>query len=68
MEDVRAVTVDQDAIVVVVIVGIAADVAAPVDDQHALARVACQPLGQHAARKARPDYKKIKHCRQPFWG
>jgi hypothetical protein len=44
-----------------VIVGVAADVGALVDDQHALAGLAGQPLGQDAAREAGPDDEIIEH-------
>ncbi len=39
MEDVRAVSVDQEAVVVIFIVDVAADVAAAFDDQNALAKL-----------------------------
>ena len=45
MEDVRPVAVDQDAVVVVVVVGVAGDVVAAVDHQHAQAA-----LGWRGAR------------------
>ena len=55
MEDVRPVLVDQDAVVVVVVVGVAADVVAPVDDEHALPELRRQALGHHRAGEAGPD-------------
>ena len=55
MEDVRAVGVDEDAGVVVAVVGVAADVRALVDDQHAQAQLAGEPLRQHAAGEAGAD-------------
>ncbi len=61
VEDVRAVRVDQDAVVVVVVVGIAADVGAPVDEQDLLAGLRGQALGQHAAGEAGPDDQIVEH-------
>ena len=51
MEDVRAVFVDQDAVLVEVVVGIAADVRPAVRDAHAKAGC-CQALGDDTAREA----------------
>ena len=47
---------------VVVVVGVAADVRAPVDQQHPLAAHGCQPLGQHAAGEAGADDQLIVTC------
>ena len=55
VEDVRPVAMHQHAGLVEVVVGIAADVVAPVDDQHAPVELAGKPLGQHAAGEAAAD-------------
>ena len=54
-KDVRAVAMDEDAGGIGRIVGVAGDVVAPVDDEHAPARIRRHPLGQHGAREARAD-------------
>ena len=61
MEDVRAVLVDQQAGGVEPVIGVAADMAAAVDQQHALVALAGQPLGQHAAGEAGADDEPVKH-------
>ena len=61
VEDVRAVLVHQDAGFVVAVVGVAADVGAPVDDQHALVPHVGETLGQDAAGEARADDQPVKH-------
>ncbi len=55
VEDVRPVAMDQHARFVVIIVGVAADVRPPVDDQHALVQPGGQTLGQHAAGEPGAD-------------
>ena len=60
MENVRAVLVHEHAGVVVMIVGVARDVIAAVNDQHFFVRDAREPFGQHAARIARPNDQVIK--------
>src|SRR5262249_41645958 len=65
MEDVRPILVDQDAIFIVAVVGVPADMVPLVDDQNSLPGLAGQPLGEHAARKSRPDDQIIKHL-PPF--
>jgi hypothetical protein len=52
--------VDEDARVVVVVVGVPADVRTPVDDQHAVA-VRPEPLGEDAAGEAGSDDEIVKH-------
>ena len=61
VEDVRPVLVDEDAGVVVVVVGVAADVRALVADQHLLAGVGGEPLGEVAAGEAGADDQIIEH-------
>lgn len=57
VEDVRAVAVDEDAVGVGFVVGVAADVGALVDDQDLLAS-AGQALGDRAAGEAGADDNK----------
>ena len=57
----RAVLVDQDPGLVVTIVGIAADMRPPVDQEHLFIALARQPLGNDASRKAGADHQPIKH-------
>ena len=52
VKDVRPVAVHEDAVVVVVVEGVAADVRPAVDQQHALARAHGETFGQHAAGEA----------------
>jgi hypothetical protein len=61
VEDVRPVTVNQNAGVVVVIVGIARDVRTAINDEHFLVRVARQTFGQHTSCVTRTNDEKIKH-------
>ena len=51
----RPVLVDEDARVVVVIVGVARDVVAAVHDEHLLVAHPREAFRQHAARETRPD-------------
>ena len=60
VEDVRAVAVNQHAGFVVVIVGVAGDMRAPVDHQHALVQAPGQPLGEHAAGETGADDQVIE--------
>ena len=60
MKDVRPVAVHQDARLVVLVVGVAADMAAPVDQEHAPAGIAGQALGRDAAGEARADDQVIE--------
>ena len=53
VEDVRPVFVDEDARLVVVVVGVARDVVAAVHDEDFFVANARQALGQHAAGKTR---------------
>ncbi len=55
VEDVRAVLVIHYAVGIRLVVGIAADVIAPVDQQHARVVLACQPLGEHRTGKTSAD-------------
>lgn len=62
MEDVRPVFMHQNAIVIVGIVGITSNMILPVNQQHTFTRLRCQPFGQHASRKPRPNDQIIKHA------
>jgi hypothetical protein len=55
VEDVRPILVDQHARFVEMIVGVAGDVRALVDDEHARVVLAGEPLGEHRAGKAGAD-------------
>ncbi len=55
VEDVRPILVDQDARLVEMVVGVAADMRPPVDDQHVRVVLAGQPLGDHRAGEAGAD-------------
>jgi hypothetical protein len=50
----RAVLVDQDSSLVATIVGIAADMRPPVDQEHLFVALARQPLGNDAPAKPAP--------------
>ena len=58
----RAVLVDQQAGLVVAVIGVAADMGAAVDDEHALVALARETLGKHAAGKAGADDQPIIHA------
>lgn len=60
VEDVRTITMDQHAGVVMKIVGVAADMRAAVDHQRSLAETGGQPFGQHAAGKPGADDEVIE--------
>ena len=55
VEDVRPVAVDEQAVVVVVVVRVAGDVRALVDDEHALAELGREPFGEDGAGEAGAD-------------
>ena len=59
MENMRAVLVYEDAVSVVVVVRVATDMTAAVDQKNLLIQLRCNPLGQRAARKPRPDDKPV---------
>ena len=61
VKDVRAVLVDEHARVVVVIVGIAADVVPLVDDENCLSRIFRQPFGHDASRESGSHDEIVKH-------
>ncbi len=67
VEDVRAVAVDQHAGLVVVVVGIAGDMRAPVDHQHALVQPRGKALGKHAAGKAGADDEVVEAASARLW-
>ncbi len=60
MEDVRTVRVDQDARVIVSVVGVAADVGPLVHHQHSLTELGRQAFGDHAACEARADDQRVE--------
>ena len=67
VENVRAVFVDQDARLVVMVVGVARDVVAAVHDEDLLVANARQPFGQDAAGETRPDDQIIKSHEENVW-
>jgi hypothetical protein len=69
VEDVRAVLVHQDAGFVVAIVGVAADMVAPVDHENPLVALAREAFCQNAACEAGADDQPVIHgwCLQELW-
>jgi hypothetical protein len=65
MEDVRAVFVNENAGVVVVILRVAADVIALIADQHSLPGNFGQTFGQHTSCKSSSNDQVIKHQGAP---
>ena len=65
MEDVRPVLVNQQAGIVVAVVGVAADVRPAVDDEDALVALARETFRKHAAGKAGADDQPIVHGTTP---
>ena len=63
VEDMRPVTVDEDAGGIVAIVGVATDVGAFVHDEDALFESAGESFREHAAGEARANNQVIKHTR-----
>ena len=61
VKDVRPVAVHQHAIFIQMVVGVAAHMRAPVDEQHGLAERTGQPFGNHAARIPGAHNQKIEH-------
>ena len=55
VKDVRPVAVHENAVIVVMVEGVAADMRPAIDQQHPLARACGETFGQHAAREAAPD-------------
>ena len=55
VEDVRTVQMNQDAMLVVEVIGVAGDVRALVDDEHTLAQTVGEPFREHGAGEARAD-------------
>ena len=64
VEDVRPVAVDQEAVVVVLVVGVAADVRPVVDEENALAELGSQALGKNGPGETGPDDEVIEHERR----
>src|SRR3954447_530596 len=66
VEDVRPVPMDEDARVVVLVVRVAADMRAAVDDEDALTEDGCDSLGDDAAGEPRPDDDPVEpHSTRP---
>ena len=61
MEDVRAVFVNQNAGLIVMIVGVAADMGTPIHQHHALTEVASHLSGNHGSGKTCANNNVIKH-------
>ncbi len=57
----RAVFVDQDAVIVVMVVGIAADMGAAIHNQNFLAGLRGQSLGNDTAGKPGPHNEIVEH-------
>ena len=60
VEDMRPVAMHENAFVVVVVEGVAADVRPPIDQQHPLACARGETFGEHAAREAGADDQIVK--------
>jgi hypothetical protein len=60
VEDVRAILVYEYSVPIEVVVRVSSDVVAAVDDQHALAGLAGEPLGHDAAGKAGADDEHVE--------
>ena len=60
VEDVRAVAMDEHAVLVVVVVGVAGNVVAPVDHQHPLVALRGEPLGDHRPGVAGADDEHVE--------
>ena len=61
VENMRPVLVDQKAVIVEKIVGIAANMFSPVDHQHLVPKVPGHALCYHGASESSSDHQKIKH-------
>ncbi len=61
VEDVRPVLVDEHARVVVMVVRVAADVRAAVDEQHLLIELRREPFRRHTAGETCPNDEVIEH-------
>jgi hypothetical protein len=61
VKDMRPIFVDQDAVVVVLVVGVAADMRTLVDDQHLNTRPGGEPLGQDTTGEAGTNDQVIEH-------
>ena len=59
MKDMGPVLMYEDAVVIVVVVGVAANMRTHITDEDLLVRT-CQPLGQHTSCKTCSNYQKIK--------
>ena len=60
VEDMRPVAMHENAVVVVVVEGVAADVRPSIDQQHPLACARGETFGEHAAREAGADDQIVK--------
>jgi hypothetical protein len=63
VEDVRAVFVNQDAMLVIAIVRITADVIAAIDEQNFFVHSAGKALSEHTPSETGTDNEVIKHMR-----
>jgi hypothetical protein len=63
VEDVGSVLVDEQALVIVPVIGVAAHMVAPVDEKNALVALAGETFRQNAARKAGADNQPIIHSK-----
>src|SRR5512138_3313900 len=68
VEDVRTVLVIQDSSLVRLVIGIAADMLPPIDQQDARAMLACQPFREDGTGKARTDDQIIVSLARRFGG
>src|SRR5215212_5366702 len=67
MEDVGSVLVDQHAGRVVPVVGVAANVGTPVDEQYLVLTLTRQPLGDNTAGEPGANHEPIIHVGLPLW-
>ena len=65
VEDVRPILVNEDAVLVVLVVGVSADMRALVDDENLFAGTCRQPLREHAAREPGADHEIVEHTHRP---
>jgi len=61
VKDMRAILVHQNTILIVMVVSVASNVAALVNDEYFFIATGSQPFGQHAAGKTGPNDKIIEH-------
>ena len=61
MEDVRPVLVDQRAVLVITVIGVAADMVAAIDQENRLVALVGKALSEHAAGETGTDNQPIVH-------